>query len=461
MSALKVWAPGDFILHDDLNGNFALVGGTPPALTALLARTVTHVAAFGAVGDGLTDDTAAIQAAINAAGHGDVAFGPLTYKITSSVVIGNGGSTAASTMWGVRLIGQGAAPFPAEVFTGFPGSGGTKLLWSGAPGGTMIQVAGPLNGWAVQNMYLDGNLAAAIGVNVASASFGGCSHVAITNCTGSAIVETTFASFEGFALANSMHNAYGHLAISVPNVAGATGITLTGQPLAVPAAANSCYGQFSNVMIALPAAAAAFGVRLAWCDSVTFEVLHIFGGPASTPVVFDYTVQNNLPSSCSINGSDVSGGALQIANLGSPGAGARPNFVRGLGQINNARIPRLANLVADLPYTIATIDQIGVSAPISNVILYTPYETGMFRLSSYLRLTTAGTAGTLNVRLTVNDGVSPVNNDLPGVAATGGANFGEIVVRASGGVPFNYSVVYIGVSGTPVYNVMVNCERIG
>jgi hypothetical protein len=70
------------------SGNFHKWSGTA---WEVLATTVLNVKDYGAVGDGTTDDTTAIQAAVNAAqnlpGGGTVFFPAARYRITSTVTI--------------------------------------------------------------------------------------------------------------------------------------------------------------------------------------------------------------------------------------------------------------------------------------------------------------------------------------------------------------------------------------
>lgn len=70
--------------------NFIATGGTTGRTIQQHAGDVLYVEDFGAVGDGVADDTAAIQAAINAAiagGGAIVRFGPKGYKFTSTLNI--------------------------------------------------------------------------------------------------------------------------------------------------------------------------------------------------------------------------------------------------------------------------------------------------------------------------------------------------------------------------------------
>lgn len=75
---------------------------------------------FGAVGDGVTDDTAAIQAALNAvnANGSSVFVPPASYKITSSLNITVTGTQIIGSGWGSQIIYDGNVVSPAIKATG-------------------------------------------------------------------------------------------------------------------------------------------------------------------------------------------------------------------------------------------------------------------------------------------------------------------------------------------------------
>lgn len=77
---------GQFVIWNSTNGT--LTAGTP----YFLGRPWADVRAFGAVGDNVVDDTAAIQSAITAAAGGIVFFSPGNYKITTTLNITNPGT---------------------------------------------------------------------------------------------------------------------------------------------------------------------------------------------------------------------------------------------------------------------------------------------------------------------------------------------------------------------------------
>jgi len=108
-----------------------------------------NVMAYGAVGDGVTDDTAAIVAADAAASAvgASVYFPAAPYKITTTV--------KPTTPW----RGGGMESY---LFQGLTPTRGTRLLWYGAVGGTMLDMSPAtgaslaLTGVQLENMTLDG-----------------------------------------------------------------------------------------------------------------------------------------------------------------------------------------------------------------------------------------------------------------------------------------------------------------
>ena len=130
----------------ELDANFAFVASK-------LNDTVS-VKDFGAVGDGTTDDTAAIQAAINYTGSklgGTILLPAGSYKITSNL----------SCLYpNILLVGDGSDE-PHNIGTQ-GAAAATKLVWAGASGGTMLNIASvdgvnniKYSGGGVRSIYFD------------------------------------------------------------------------------------------------------------------------------------------------------------------------------------------------------------------------------------------------------------------------------------------------------------------
>lgn len=126
-----------------------------------------NVFTYGARGDGITDDTAAIQAAIDAtesSSGGTVFFPPGTYLLSTTLVVNRKN---------VTLLGAGADT-GHDVGTSLePGS---QLKWIGASGGTMLRVTAVegasgerITRCSVQGVSLNGDKIAGIGLQVLSA----------------------------------------------------------------------------------------------------------------------------------------------------------------------------------------------------------------------------------------------------------------------------------------------------
>jgi len=87
--ALDSWfesaGAADFLVYNGSGTvNLSAVATQQAALAATFAQTLSSVVTYGAVGDGVTDDSAAIAAAI--AAGGTVVFPPGTYRITTSAL---------------------------------------------------------------------------------------------------------------------------------------------------------------------------------------------------------------------------------------------------------------------------------------------------------------------------------------------------------------------------------------
>jgi len=267
-------------------------------------------------------------------------------KINSTIEIGNGSSANASTINYIRIKGSGVAG-PGN-FIGYPNASNVRFVWGGAstgPSSVMFQIAGPMQGWGLENIMLDGQSGVLVGLQILSASFGYCKGVSVENCKSQAILSDTYDSFATPGFANSMHNRFENTNILIQSAANAQGITLTGQITGTPA--NSCYNLFTNTTIKMPDAFASQTVAmyLQWCDSNYFTGVHIIGGAvAGVGCVFDYSVSNSSGTNV-ISAIDNGGCNTKFANAGSPGQFARANYIYSLFEANGATAEQIDNLV--------------------------------------------------------------------------------------------------------------------
>jgi hypothetical protein len=110
-----------------------LLGAMATGLEALENSTVFNVKNYGAKGDGTTDDTTAIQNAINAAGAagGGIVYFPIaTYKVTGQLTFPLDTSTTVYTQRSIKLVGAGSW----SSGQGGLGSGGSRLILTYASG---------------------------------------------------------------------------------------------------------------------------------------------------------------------------------------------------------------------------------------------------------------------------------------------------------------------------------------
>ena len=142
-------------LGANVGTNASAIAYDPPGAGAVATnvqarlRELHSVTDYGAVGDGVTDDTVAIQAAITAAataGGGDLVFPANTYCITGPLYVRSG----------VRLFGEGYGD--ASSSASQPDAPATAIKWTGVDSGTdpMILVKATTGSEYVYGAGVDG-----------------------------------------------------------------------------------------------------------------------------------------------------------------------------------------------------------------------------------------------------------------------------------------------------------------
>jgi len=119
---------------------------------------VFNVKTYGATGNGVTDDTAAINAAITAlaaSGGGTLYFPTGIYLISSTLGFGNGFLGSYST-YTINVVGDGGTVSPNGGLS-IATSSLSQIKWNGAANGTMAIVEGPMIGARFQGISFNGN----------------------------------------------------------------------------------------------------------------------------------------------------------------------------------------------------------------------------------------------------------------------------------------------------------------
>ena len=170
-----------------------------PGSTGAVARSATaklsdwvSVKDFGAVGNGTTDDTSAVQAAINVGGS--IYFPPGTYKLSSQITY-----TMPTTVTSINIFGAGAEQ--------------TQLVWA-AGGGMRINHIGQYNSSHVRDLcFMTGSS------NVGGGLLLNQNATTISNPANSAVSDVTNCTFRGSDnYANTYYWSYGVGCLGVSNV---------------------------------------------------------------------------------------------------------------------------------------------------------------------------------------------------------------------------------------------------
>ncbi len=334
------------VLPDHTSG-FIKNDGTPtPAFyswlkflqSKLKSTTIVNVVDFGADPAGNIDSAAGIQAAINSLPDqgGDVFFPAGQYDINTTINLGNGDATHASLRWGVRLVGEGMNVTTTDSDLLDNGNSAVTLYWQGAAGGTMISVNGPLDGWGISRMGLNGLGSAAIGVLVNDACSGRMEDVTIRGATTAGLALRSPSSTLGIG---TSHNGFDK--IYVVGNGSSHGIEIDG------VGRGSFYNIFNNTTVIVANGDQA--LYLGACDNNYFYGFNVTGTGAANSVVFDYTngAGANFPNSNGFMGVDLN--SFLAVNVGAPNAGlltTGTNWFRGFTRGNGMVPPYLAATVS-------------------------------------------------------------------------------------------------------------------
>lgn len=258
---------------------------------------------FGATGNGSTDDTAEIQATIDAvadAGGGVVYFPAGTYKISTTILV----STNA-----VRLLGAGKGGFHyLAPYVTAP----TALVWAGGSTGTMVQFAPGgsqrLLGCGFDEIYLDAGTGIQRGLEVYSCTYG-----------------KFYVHGRDFSICNLLVGCAGGLATDVADchqnefgVSGASSNTGALLQLTGISTANTCFNRFVYIDGAYTDATA---VQLYNCDNNIFETIRLYreaGGTGTGVSLAGGAANEECRSNVFIDCSPGAGGVT---------AGGTPTFV--------------------------------------------------------------------------------------------------------------------------------------
>jgi hypothetical protein len=285
---------------------------------------------FGAVGDGTADDTTAIQNAINSLSpRGGTIFIPAgTYKITASIVIGNGdGGAAESAKNSVKIIGAGAgfAVFGNLVPTIFNYAG----VSTASP---ILDIRGKISDCEVNGIFFACNGLSA-GIRAQSFSGSKFENLKISNPKSN----TPALSILGGGAPTGNYNIFNEFSkISIDlRSPGSIGLLMDGDY----AVQNDTWISKFDLM-RIETVLGATNAVCAWfkfVDSCTFTRCHFDNGPepSSFGAIFDALDNNNFPAGmafhdCSIKHTLVYEDATHVI---------RKNYFYGYGTYDGENIP--------------------------------------------------------------------------------------------------------------------------
>lgn len=260
-----------------------------------LGGEVYDVKAYGAAGDGTTNDTTALQAAIDACQNsthgGTIYFPPGVYGISSQLTMFNGTTTSVNSKMACRWKGTLGAADDANgdsIVNNHPGA--SVIKWIGSSPGAMtymVKLQGPAVGGAMDDIALN----AASTTNLGGLYINHVTHMSSNNLTivkhrtGPGMVITVDDTTSLFQY-GACDNTFTHLRVIRPSTGG-SGLLLDGNSYG-----DACSNTFYAPMIWHDnATAGTYGVKLKYADNNRFfggNFYGVYGG--GTPTNNGYSI---------------------------------------------------------------------------------------------------------------------------------------------------------------------------
>lgn len=275
-----------------------------------------------------------LQDAIDAlpAAGGIVWIEPGAYVLTQTLTLGDGGAATVSTRQGIYLVGMGA---PYSTQFGFSNSPAVRLVWAGG-GSPVVEVRGPLAGWGIQNVAIDGTGSATYGLRVVSAQYGDVRNVCISGALVAGIGTHTVATFGGVNDTSVTQNFFNNVFVRSD---GSYGIELTSGA----ATSFTSYNTFCNVEIVIAGNGRALQLGAAVANFFYALRFALLGGAvAAVNFAFDNGQNGALPADNMFFGLDP--GNKPITQTGTAAFETRPNLIVGLVQSGGAIVPDIEAL---------------------------------------------------------------------------------------------------------------------
>lgn len=286
---------------------------------------------FGVTGDGVTDDTAAIQSVIDyveSLNGGDVVFAAGDFRITAQLNV---------NVDNVRLVGQGQGGI-ASAIAATRTSSATRLFWDAAASSTsaMVEFKSPggeraKNGGGIARMMLDCVNLCGVGLRLVSWSRAHFEDITVYASTADGIHLTTSTVALSFEPDSSYDNVFINFTTTYTNAAtnNSNGVRLSRGENA-PGTGNSCYNRFYNCRFQKGETGGGKGIVLENSDN------NMFFGCNSPDVRFCSNDEAPLQSTGSARFNSLYGfeGDV-IAEAGQTGnSSSHDNYVSGLNTSN-------------------------------------------------------------------------------------------------------------------------------